>query len=322
MKTLAIIGGGVCGHSLLFTLSKLPKRYHKIYFFDQRDFFNACALNSTAIVAPRGVSEGHSDLGNFLVEGYKTFKEHNDQDGPQGIERITQYTGASSKIDQMKTRYPGGEMKGDLYIATEEAFSIHPSTYLKWLFEASRKNLDFEFHQDAVVEVTPGNKVKIRTQNNLELEADEVIFSAGSSQALWKKLFPDSKLSKTKTVQGSYFEYSNVDMGETSFSKTLEGDNAIYSSLHKTLLIGSTTQESSLELAPEKELHEIKERLKKFVEIPDSKPMIRVGLREKAPKREPYLIVQDNLKAVGGFYKNGYSLSMLFCQKLFSSTPL
>lgn len=321
MKTLAIIGGGVCGHSLLFTLSKIKHDYQRVYFFDAPDFFNTCSLNSTAIVAPRGVSAGHSDLGNILLEAYQVFKSHIENDSPEGVEKIIQETGASSKIDQMKVRYPSGAMKGEFYLAQEEGFAIHPKSYIGWLFKTAQKNLVIEVHQDAVIEVTPGERIKLVTQNQLSLEVDEVIFATGSSQSFWKNLFPDSKLSKTKTAQGSYFEYSGVDLGIDSFSKTLNGDNAIYSHPHKTLLIGSTTQESASLMAPLNELQSIRERLKAFLEMPTSEPVVRVGLREKAPKREPYLIQQQNMWAVGGLYKNGYSLSLILSQKLFSSKP-
>jgi glycine/D-amino acid oxidase-like deaminating enzyme len=312
MKTLAIIGGGVAGRSLLLTLSRAPKKYDHIYLFDAPEFFNPCSLNSTAIVASRGVSEGHSELGDRLVEGFGIFKAHIQRDAPLGVEKVSQLTGTKTKIEQMRSRYPEGVMEGDFFIAREEAFMIHPPTYLRWLLDEAMKEMKVEIHQDAVIEV---EGQRIRTQNGLELEAQQIVFCGGSSQSLWKKLFPDSKLMKTKIVQGAYFEYQGVDLG-ASFSKTLDGDNAIYSQEHQTLLIGSTSTESGIGLAPEKELYALEERLRAQVEIPLSKAAIKVGLREKAPKREPYLLQEGPYFSMGGFYKNGFSLSLSYAQKL------
>jgi hypothetical protein len=158
---------------------------------------------------------------------------------------------------------------------------------------------------------------KITTQDGEEFFADKIIFTAGVNNDLWSSLFSSPR--KTKSAQGSYLEFSNADLGAISFSLTLEGDNLIYDAERKKLLIGSTTKESNLELAPEKELKEIYENLSS--RTPNKLPafdsaIIRVGLREKGPKRESYILNEGHYSMIGVLYKNGYRLSLYLAEKL------
>ena len=43
---------------------------------------------------------------------------------------------------------------------------------------------------------------------------------------------------------------------------------------------------------------------------------IKVGLREKAKKREPYIHAEGNLIYLGGLYKNGFTLSLKLTKDL------
>lgn len=317
MTTLAIIGGGIAGRSLIYTLAKKKYFSSEIILFDSDNFAKTCSIRSTAIVAPRGVTTGHSDLGDTIAAAFATFAAHVQRDNPQGVYPITQYTGALTKLDQFKKRYPDGTesqqfFKEAIYTATENAFMIDPKIYLNWLLSFSSE-LRFQQENDFVTKVeADGERYKITTQNQNVFHADKVIFCGGSFNRYWQPA------KSGKPVQGSYLEF-DFDLGCESLSITLEGDNLIYHAHSKKLLIGSTTDELSLELAPIHKLNDIYHRLtdRLNLRLPElAGGQIRVGLREKAQKRAPYLYQESNKYFLGGFYKNGYSLALHLSEKL------
>ncbi len=326
MTTIAIIGGGIAARSLLYVMAK-KKFQQKILVFYSDSFAFPCSIHSTAIVAARGVSTGLSPLGDNLHEGFLRFARHVEEDSPAGVIKIPQYTGALTKLDAFRKRYPEGENKKSLgpfsfseetYFAEESAYLIRPREYMDWLLEDASKSLKLEIIPSFVTGVSANI---IRTQEGKEFSADRIIFTAGVQNHLWSGIFPEDK--KSKSVQGSYFEFQNADLGNDSLSLTLEGDNLIYDAEKKTLLIGSTTKESTLELAPENELLEIYRNLSLRAGVnlpPFEKAVIRVGLREKASKREAYHLHHDRYSMLGGLYKNGYRLSLLMAEKLLSSS--
>ena len=318
MTTLAIIGGGIAGRSLIYALAKQKKTFSKIILFDSDAFAHTCSLRSTAIVAPRGVSSGHSDLGDTIFAAFQTFAKHVEEDLPNGVFPIIQYTAAISKLDQFQKRYPNGCVKKDfshfslnteLYLATENAFLIDPKMYLDWLIQ----NSSVEIRNDFVTNI---QNQTIKTQNGEEFQFDHLVLAGGVHNQNF------AFKTKAKCVQGSYLEFSQVDFGAESFSLTLEGDNLIYHAHSQKLLIGSTSQEVQHEWPDKGELTAIYQRLVSQVglKLPDQdQAIIRTGLREKAPKRSPYLVTEGNLSRIGGFYKNGYSLGLHLGQKLAKS---
>lgn len=318
MTNLAIVGGGIAGRSLIYALAKKQKTYSEIVLFDSDNFSHACSRRSTAIVAPRGVSSGHSELGDLLIDAFQTFSQHVQSDRPQGVFPIIQYTGAFSKLDQFQKRYPNGKVEkafpafslsAEVYTATESGFLIDPDLYLNWLTQAT----SFTHKQDFVIKLEEvHHQIRLTTQKGQELLFDHVIFCGGAANRFWQH----KKVGKP--VQGSYLEFSH-DLGAESFSLTLEGDNLIYHAHSKKLLMGSTTSDLSHESAPMDKLRQIYERLAQRValtlpEFLEGKVM--VGLREKAAKRTPYLFSEGRITYLGGFYKNGYSLALHLSNKL------
>lgn len=315
MTTVAIIGGGVAGLSLAYVLAKRSNPPQKILVFDSDSFAPACSLRSTAIVAPRGVSAGYSELGDELVAAFTCFKQHIEVDKPQGIFPVKQFSGASTKLEAFKLRYPHGvekssigflTLKDALYIAEEDAFMVDPAIYLNWLREEAKNVI---FINEFVIEVSDDGVVK--TQAN-EWATDKVVFTSGVHNTL---LGP----ARSKKVQGAYFEFSDVDLGSTPISVTLDGDNFIYHAHTKKLLIGSTTDERIHFLPNETKLSEIYRRLASrltFSLPPLSTGVVRVGLREKAPKRKPYILGEGKFWSIGGFYKNGWSLGLYKAREL------
>lgn len=324
MSTIAIIGGGIAARSLLFAMAKRNDR-RKILVFQSDSFAFPCSLHSTAIVAPRGISTGHSSLGDHLVLGFSRFEKHFSEDHPEGVIKVPQYTAALSKMEAFQKRYPDGALKNncglislnaEMYVANEEAYLIRPREYLNWLMSEAKRSLDITLIESFVTEVKDG---KIHTVDHQDYSADEIIFTTGVQNDLWHTMFSQGK--NTKSAQGCYLEFSGINFGKDSFSLTLEGNNLIYDAERTSLLIGSTTHDSRLELAPEKELLVIHENLQKLIreKLPECKSgTIRTGLREKGPKREPYLVREKNHSMIGGLYKNGYRVSLKMAEDLLS----
>lgn len=329
MTTLAIIGGGIAGRSLLFTLAKEGSNYSQILFFESPVFAPACSHHSTAIVAPRGVSAGHSTLGDLLLAGFTSFDEHVKTDSPAGVFPIHQYTGAHTKLENFKKRYPGGSLEAQagpvslrapLYLAQERGYLIDPDIYLNWLIQQAREQLTLEHISDLVSEVIRGDSVVIKTHNGSHYQADALIFATGAYTSWWKSLLPANRqLGSSKVVPGAYLEFGGEDWGSDSFALTLEGDNLIYRAHSQTLLVGSTTQ--SLQLPDKTALEQIHARLQLQIDrpLPDfATARVRLGLREKVSRREPYLVVDKNIYWLGGFYKNGFSLGLKMARSLVS----
>lgn len=330
MTTLAIIGNGIAARSLIYTLAKEEKSFEKITVFYSDKFAFPCTIHSTAIVAPRGLSAGHSPLGDLLLESFEKFSEHVRLDDPQGVTKITQFSGATVKLENFKQRYPHGvltkklenfSLKEETYVAKEEGFLIDPLIYSNWLLAEAKfmEQTKLEFIEDFVVSVEENERVHLKTQDGRNLSFNKVVFATGNYTRFWKDIFPGPKLKSSKAIQGSYFEFNNVDWTIPSFSLTLNGDNLIWNLEIKRLLIGSTTNETHVVLPPESELMEIYHRIKKSVDLPipdASLGEIRVGLREKASKRTPYLFQKGHVIFVGGYYKNGYSLGLKMASEL------
>lgn len=319
MTTLAIIGSGIAGRSLLYALARAKKSFEKITLFNSDKITFPCTLSSTAIVAPRGVTRGHSPLGDLLIEGYVEFSEHVELDRPQGVETIAQYTGASENLDAFKVRYPKGSirkefLKTENYLATDKAYLIDPVTYTNWLLKEARSIFGekLEIIEDLVTEIERSDHFHLKTHAGRNLVFDKVVMTAGAYNKHWKDL-------GQKTVQGSYLEFQDVDLKVPSFSLTLNSDNLIWSEKSRKLLVGSTTLETHHLLPPHEELKEIYQRAKNAVEfdLPEyENALVRVGLREKARKREPYIHQDNNLIFMGGLYKNGFTLSLKLARDL------
>lgn len=325
MTTLAIIGAGIVGRSLLYNLAKEQKNFEKITLIYSDKFTPPCTQSSTAVVAPRGITRGHSPLGDLICDGFEAFREHVNLDRPSGVEKITQITVDSEKPAAFKKRYPHASprpsvLKSVQEVAIDEAFGIDPDLYSDWLLDEAQSTEQYHLEclTDLVVEVEEKERLHLRTLNGRRLAFDHVVFAGGNYNRFWSKLGQDSKLSSSKPVQGSYLEFRNQHFEHDSFSLTLNGDNLIWSKTYRRLLIGSSSEDQGHFLPPRRELRAIHRRLSEAValELPTfEEGIIRTGLREKASGRAPYAFHKGRLHFIGGLYKNGYSLALHLTKK-------
>lgn len=326
MTTLAIIGSGILGRTLLYTLAKEQKTFEKITLFHSDSFVFPCTLNSTAIVASRGVTKGHSSLGDFIVDGFEAFKQHTELDKPRGVEAVTHYTSASDELDSFKKRYPDASMErhflqDEFLTAQEKAFMIEPDIYTEWLISEARVMLKgkLEIIPEFVTEVRKDEGIHVLTQEGRQLAFDKVVLAGGNYNRFWKQLAPKSVLETSRPVQGSYFEFSEIEWNLPSFSLTHDGHNIVWNNSRRKLLLGSTSLDVNHTLSPLQELSFIHEKLSKvfMLELPGIHlGTVKVGLREKAKKREAYLFSDGNCIFAGGLYKNGFILSKKISENL------
>lgn len=320
LTTLAIIGSGIAGRTLLYNLSKSKLNFDQITLFSSDHFTEPCTFNSTAVVASRGVTSGHSGLGDLLFDCFNAFKSHVEEDSPAGVLDIIQFSGSSSNLENFKKRYPDGKinqifLKNKYYIHEEKAFLIDPKTYADWLLSEAKIKLGSKLViiPELVTEVTNESHVMLKTQTSNEYRFGKVVFATGSYQRFWKGLVSNKLLDTSKPAQGSYFEFNQVELKQDSFSLTFDGMNLIWNKSLKRLLVGSTTSDAIHILPPQGELEEIYKKLTEIINFPLpglSQATVKTGLREKAKKREPYLFCEGNCIFIGGLYKNGYSLSI------------
>ncbi len=323
MTTLAIIGTGIVGRSLLYNLHLIPKKFDQITLFSSDELAFPCTKHSTAVVALRGVTKGHSPLGDLLVEGFQEFSRHINHDKPDGVWISSQLTAATTNYDVFKLRFPQASwvrsfFRSEVLLAQEEAFLIDPVLYGDWLLNSSGK-LGFSIENDFVTEIERIDGFNIKTLNGKIFKFDKIVFAGGNLNRFWKSLLPESSLETSRPVPGSYLEFNQVELPINSFSLTLDWANLIWNQNRKQILVGSTTSESNLILPDAQKLLTLYEHLSQSLDLrlPDFKEgLVKNGVREKSKKRLPYLICDKNLHFVGGLYKNGFSLSLSLTRKL------
>lgn len=340
MSTFIVLGAGLAAENFIYFLGKSDSSIHSVIQLSSDAFYPACSLRSTAIVASRGVSTGHSELGDLLVASYERFKTHVLEDSPAGIYQGIQWTGAGIKISEFTKRHPDAQEQDSikeldlkfskkLYVTSEPCFIIDPEIYLKWLRDQSK--IKIERHEEVITEIKfSQGEWEVGTSSGKTYRATYLFSGLGNYHRFWKENYPvTSGIQSSKPVQGSYLVYSGVDLGERPFSLTMDGNNFIYHPWTKKMIIGSTTINCSHLLPDEKGLQTIDQNLREL--FPEwswpafSEGQILTGLREKAQGRRPYLEIHENAVLSGGYYKNGYSLGPYLAEKaisLFSQTKL
>ena len=332
MTSYIVIGAGIGAESFLYQLAQTKNIPNKVIQLSNEAFYPSCSLRTTAIVAGRGISEGHSELGDILSKSYERFQRHVSLDRPEGVFLSPQWTGTKEKIEAFQKRYAGGEitqnissldlkLSEEMYLQNEPCFIIDPDLYLQWLRSEADKKMTITRETDEVIEIVQKSQTwLVKTHSGKMYEADCLFMGMGSYHRFWKTVLPNDSLIQTSNpVQGSYLVYQNINLGEKPYSLTLEGDNLIYHAHTKKLIIGSTTVQASHFLPDISELKNIDQRLRTLLpqmswpafETAD----IKTGLREKARQRKPYLEKRQNLIVSGGYYKNGYSVAIYLAEK-------
>ncbi|MFZ4713692.1 MAG: FAD-dependent oxidoreductase [Bacteriovoracaceae bacterium] len=321
-KTLSIVGGGLSGLLTAFYLIHdrksrslpLPKINLVV-----SQLYPACTLSSTATVALRGTSKGLSSLGDDLVDAFHEVENFLRINNPAGVVEGKLKTfnhPMSNGFEKTGKRYHNHPSKKEThdYISYEEkVFLFSPYKFCGWLYKELMAHVNFI--QDTVIKVEAG---KLVTLSGATAESDLIVFACGAYGPL---LIDHEKMQKSQPVAGSYLEFQ-ADYGEESFCQTYNELNCLYLHQDKIVLFGSASQDGFV-LAPNVAL--LKERYQEWqdahlLHLPAMEEgKIKTGIREKGRKREPYLFALNKEQtqwAVGGLYKNGYSLGFLKARQL------
>ena len=333
MRTLGVVGGGIVGKSLLFSLAiENRQKYDRVIIFESEAFAPSCTLRSTAIVAARGVLPGISPLGDLIHQGISEFRNHVKDYAPRGVYPITQINSALSKEDAFYRRYKE-YFKADkvnhlhftqeLPLFVEEAHYVNAVEYCQWLFEKARERIDIVRINQFVTEID--QDLNVTTLDGEKFKFDHLILAGSIKNKLWSTLVEDSKLTQSKTVKGSFLSFSNIDWGKEGYSLSVDDFNLIYRASSQELLIGATSEQTEIYSTDELEpLISIYDFFSKIVDrkLPAvSSATLITGMREKSSKREPYLGHAGKVSYIGGLYKNGFTLSLKMAKSLVSQLP-
>jgi hypothetical protein len=330
LSTFIVLGAGLASENFIFALAQSKSTINSVIQLAHDAFYPACSMRSTAIVAARGITSGHSELGDTLMMAFERFKRHVIEDKPRGVFNGIQWTGTSEKMEEFQKRYSDGKMGNEIsslkltlhesfYLTNEPCFIIDPEIYLAWLRDQGAL-LNIQRFEDAVTNIEKeGDEWVVSTQKGQTYRAQKVFSGLGSYHRFWKEIYPkESGVQSSSPVQGSYLVYEQVNLGGEHFSLTLNGNNLIYHAHTNKLIIGSTTVKAAHLMSHESELKKIDDDLRRLVSFTwpaFSKGIIHTGLREKAKARRPYLEEREGLISCGGFYKNGYSLGLYLGEK-------
>jgi glycine/D-amino acid oxidase-like deaminating enzyme len=313
---LAILGAGVSGLTLLHEISK-QKIYSEIILIDAADFYPPCSLNTTATVALRGVSLGHSALGDDLVRGFEDWQ--NRANTFRSVEKLKLYhhiTEEHSRYQKMEKIFFEPINQECFY---EEGFLVNPLLFLHEL----KNNLTFTKVNSPLEKIEyVKNKINLSFLNRNSIEVDQMVVAGGAYLKKLSHLYPkEDMLEKTKILQGSFWS-ADLDLGLDSFDLHSNGSQIIYSDKQKKIMIGSiSSEDEDFAVNPteiEKIYSEFKNKLR--LKIPEFKMgHISTGLRHKASQRRLLIkrsVMSPNIIFWGGQYKNGFILNFYGAKKV------
>jgi hypothetical protein len=326
MMKLGIIGDGIAARSLLhFLVPQLPPSV-EILQFSHDDFAPPCSLCSTAVVAKRGVQLGVSPLGDEIYHCHEFQSQYLVQNKAHGVDHAFHYQLWSVNHEQRKyflKRYSALKetvpdnlpltIKQGFEGSAEAAFIFYPEQYLNWLVS----KLSFNHHKEMIIEVTQNKSAFIlKSQSGQEFIVDALVNASGAMGVVSQIYGKDTKGLHSKVVGGCYWE-GQCDLGDSSWSMTVNGINMVYRSQSKVLQVGTYSQESSsLVCENELELRSMFQAMQDYFpkQLPDfEEGDIFMGLRQKGPKRQSFYGKIDcelPLYGLHSFYKNGYTLAL------------
>ncbi|MFI5391683.1 MAG: FAD-dependent oxidoreductase [Bacteriovoracales bacterium] len=326
MNDLIIIGNGIAANCFLWELQK-QKRNLSILKIHSEDLAPSCSLNSTAMVTLRGITKGISPLGDELFDAYQLAESFFKAEKPDGVvpskfysiceeEEKEEYLRRFGSLEEIEFSTLKDKYSGKIW----DGFIINPEKFLTFL---QRNTNDSHTSISAMVTTTDFTEegVTVSTLDGAKYRAQKLLICAGAYTKIYEPLYPvHDAIKGSQSVPGAYLEIGSVDLGPKSFVVSRGGENLIYWAETKTLKIGTTTQKNGIEAADFAKLKEIYENFQEIIkeELPKiSDFKVKVGLRQKGPKRKPfYGKVAPNVFALISLYKNGYTFPFLGAKKI------
>lgn len=307
---LAVIGGGVASHALLFFLQKNgvdPKNILRI----SSHLPPSGSDRHTGFVSVAGISKGISSLGDTLLNAYDVFTRWTLATRPEGVMKGHLYVLANQ--DRYVSLEPVSQIEGvenHSDIRRGSAWFVHCEKYLAW-FE--KMNTAVPFLNDLVCQVEyKDSHWIVQTQNKRIVKASVLLLAMGAFGKIIESIFPSCLFKQTSVAAGSFLRFKisggippyAVDFGE--FTLTIN---------QNTCTLGSTTQGAILAADSIK----LKAYYQKASSVlgegllpPFEQGEIISGVRHKGIKRQPFWgRMEERLFGIHSLYKNGLSFSIL-----------
>lgn len=341
---IAVIGEGLAALGVLNSLykkegkAKLINELDWIYpKWDNDSFFTPCSLHTTAVVALQGIKRGVSPLGDDLVDAFN--KTHaflaeeiredylelprfhifnSEEKYLQALERFAPNSDENSyqilSVDDVYEK-SGLKLKTKNPIIFEKCWVFNPEKFLKrWKDDILRKSASYNHLRTKIGLVEDTYFDKIAGVHCLSIAGttyryDRIIDCRGINV---------SGSQKIKNTPGHYLTWNSGKLlSKKDMVLTVNGHNLINCPTWGEIKMGGTNE---AQLAPS--FSSLISQHKAFEEIIcDGLPKIsdgvlRTGQRPKGPKRRPSLENKDGYVSLSGFYKNGWTLTHLYGEKV------
>lgn len=319
MKRVIVIGGGIAGHAVLFSLAQRAKvdRFDAVTLVASEASAPTTSLRSTAVAALRGTQVGFSPLGDELVAQWDHAHALLAREGFAGAERVQHqtlcYSANTAKrfqhLSQASALLPV-RLAPDL-VAEEPAWVIDPAVFLSSIRERCQ-SLGTRFVDSTVIQLAQSAGAwTVRLHSGEVLTAEQLILASGFWMHWTRELLTGSPLAELIPVQGAYYQWDSQVLSRPSFSLSLEGTNLIYNAPLERLILGATSVKHDVSLVPDRAqleelVRDVSEKLR-FELPPLSSAEVVTGIRAQTRSRRPWAgSLAPGLSAIGGLYKNGW----------------
>ncbi len=299
MNDLIIIGNGIAANCFLYELGR-QKRNLSVLKIHNEKLAPSCSINSTATISLRGSTKGISPLGDEIFESYQLAEAFIKTEKPDGVSPSKFYSlcdkdeedeyirrfGSLEQIEKaeslsLKQLFPGKIWDGYIF---------DPEKFLSFLQNKTPAHTSISGMVTSTEITSEG--VSVTTLDGENYKAKKLLICAGAYTKIYESLYPAHEAIKnSQSVPGAYLEKASVDLGPKSFVVSRGGENLIYMAEIKTLKIGATTQKKGIEAPDFAKLNQIYESFQEVIRegLPNLSDFeIKVGLRQKGPKRMPF----------------------------------
>lgn len=334
---LIVVGNGLAAQTFLYELfSHLNADVKKSQNFSIAQIFSeevapSCSLRTTATVSLNGTEEGISELGDELRSSFFKFEQFFKQHQPDGVEEVSQLVTSTNDLDKARLirRYKVlGPLTSPL-LKTEvsgvilDSYVLSPLVYTQWFSQKMSTNTIIQKKNFVKkIEERADGLIHCELMDSEVLTARKIVLCTGAYAKVFSQFYPATQsIGCTSVVAGSYFE-KTIDLNIPSFYLTIDGHNCIYRSSEKKLIIGSASSDGAVSVSDFNELKTIVENFRKLVTfdlgpLQDFKAVS--GLRHKGIRRRPVvsaLNAEKSIYMISGFYKNGFTFSLHFAEKM------
>lgn len=332
---LIIVGAGLAAKTFLLRLSILIRsgeyaQIPKVLVISEQRSYPTCSLNSTATVSKLGLQKGVGALGDQLLEAFEAFEEMLPEIRKDCFEKAVHYQILSGEAHDFERRYGKTEALSKnlshLRAAKSENYLVCPDRLLKFMSEKAKEVLDYDELETSVRAVKENGEV---ITLGGKFEGERVLIAAG---AAGEDLISDSfrEIKEGKLASGTFLSWSCEnplrELGP-SWQLGIGKFNVIYRALDQILLLGGTNsgEISHTHLAHMKEQYDKANLILRGSLPAFGAAKFNVGERSKLSGRKTFwgpLPGHENIYAIRGLYKNGYSLSFLAAKNLLDQNDI